>query len=64
MSLRAFHVLFIVCSTLVTAGFSVWAYVSFQRLHAVGYLWTAVISLACAVGLVAYGIFFLGKIKE
>ncbi|OGX39132.1 MAG: hypothetical protein A3C36_07910 [Omnitrophica WOR_2 bacterium RIFCSPHIGHO2_02_FULL_52_10] len=64
MSLRAFHVIFIVCSIFVTAGFSVWAYVNFQRLPAAGYLWTAVISLACAVGLAAYGTFFLRKIKE
>ena len=64
MSLRAFHVMFIVCSILVTAGFSWWAYASFQRLHMISYLWTAVIALACAVGLVAYGLFFLRKIKE
>lgn len=64
MSLRAFHVLFIVCSILVTSIFSAWAYGNFQRLHAVGYLWTAVIALACAVGLLVYGIFFLRKVKE
>jgi hypothetical protein len=63
MSLRAFHVIFIVCSILMSIGFSFWAYLNFQHYHTAGYLWTAILSLACAMGLVVYFIYFVVKIK-
>ena len=64
MSLRIFHVIFIVCSIILSIGFAIWAMLNFQRQHTVGYLWTAIVALACAVGLVVYEIFFLSKVKE
>jgi len=56
MSLRTFHIIFIVCSILVSIGFGYWA---IRNLHH----WTAVGSFALAVGLIFYEIKFLKKVS-
>lgn len=64
MSLRAFHVLFIALSVVLTAFFAAWAFGQYQAEPAIGYVVTAVASLAAGVGLVIYGVAFLKKTKR
>ena len=61
MSLKAFHLIFIACATLVTAGFGLWALGSGAGggMTALG-----VVSLVVAVALPVYGRWFLAKTKE
>lgn len=61
MSLKAVHIVFIVCSTLLAASFGVWAVE--RPGGGAGYLALGVISFAVAAGLVVYGVWFLKKLK-
>ena len=63
MSLRTFHVIFIVCSIILTIGFGYWAMSNFQQHQTPAYLWTGVISFIAAIGLMVYEYFFLKKVK-
>jgi len=63
MSLRTFHIIFIVCSIIVTIGFGYWAMRHFQQHQTPAYLWTGVISFIAAIGLMVYEYFFLQKVK-
>jgi hypothetical protein len=61
MSLKAVHLVFVLCATLLAAGFGVWAV---ERPGGGGaYLALGVISFAVAAGLVIYGVWFLKKLK-
>jgi len=64
MSLRTFHVIFIVCSILMTIGFGFWAMRNFQQNQSPGYLWTGIIALLMACSLMVYEYFFLKKVKS
>jgi hypothetical protein len=64
VSLKAFHVLFIAAATVLAGGLGVWC----LREHAAasdgaGTIACAVASFAAAAGLVAYGTWFLRKVK-
>ena len=61
MSLRTFHVIFIICSIALSIGFGYWAVKGYFDSRAVGYLWTAFGSVTLAVGLIIYEILFLKK---
>lgn len=65
MSLKALHIVFIVVSTLLAAGFGVWA-LGFSRSEDGGWIYLALglIGLAAAVGLPIYGSWFLKKTKH
>jgi hypothetical protein len=63
MSLKAFHVFFILVSTLFAFGFGVWSLVEHGRTGAGGALAQAVAALAAGGALVAYGLWFLRKLK-
>lgn len=63
MSLKAFHLIFIVLATLLAAGVGVWAWG--QR--AAGgslYLGLALVCFLAVVVLVVYGIWFVKKLKD
>jgi hypothetical protein len=65
MSLKAFHVVFIVASILLALGFGAWALVNyFSHEGGVWYLAAGVGSLLAAVGLVFYERYFLKKTKN
>ena len=64
MSLRAFHLLFIVCSVLLAAFFAAWAGGEYQLEHETVYAVTAAGSLAAAAGLVVYAAKFQRKTKS
>jgi hypothetical protein len=57
MSLKAFHILFIVLSVVLAAGCAVWAFVN-DVSPVFGYS-----SAAVAVALLSYGIYFVRKAK-
>lgn len=58
MSLRAFHILFIILSVLMAAGCAWWAFAN-KVAPAFG-----IASAAVAIGLVIYAVFFLRKTKK
>jgi len=63
MSLRAFHVLFITMSVILTAFVAAWAAGQYQTAHDVTYAAGGVLSLASGVALAFYGAAFLRKTK-
>jgi len=64
MSLKAFHIVFIVFSTLLAIGVGSWC-VWVNLVEGVQiYLDGAIASFACAVGLVIYGFWFYRKMKR
>jgi len=63
MSLRTFHVIFIVCSIIVTIGFGCWAIINFQQNQTPTYLWTGIVAFIAASGLVIYEYSFLKRVK-
>jgi hypothetical protein len=65
MTLKAFHVVFVLAATLLSAGFGVWSFHTYltaerETVHAL----LGALSLAFAVGLVVYGGWFLRKMKD
>jgi len=60
MSLKAVHIAFIVCATLLAAGFGVWA---LERPEGGGYRVIAGLSFAVAASLVVYGVWFVKKLR-
>jgi len=64
MSLRAFHLLFIALSVVLTAFFAAWAIGQYRLAHDLTYAVTGAVSLACGVGLAVYGAAFQRKTKR
>jgi ABC-type Mn2+/Zn2+ transport system permease subunit len=64
MSLRAFHLLFIALSVILTAFFAAWAAGQYRAGQDVTYALVAVGSLAASVGLVVYGTKFQRKTRN
>lgn len=64
MSLRAFHLLFIALSVVLTAFFAAWAVGQYQTVHRVGYVYVSAASLACGVALAVYGAAFQRKTRN
>ena len=64
MSLRAFHLLFIALSVVLTAFFAAWAFGEYRANNALSYAATGVGSLAAGVALAIYGVAFQKKTKR
>ena len=64
MSLKAFHVVFIVCSILLAVGFGIWEIVSYSRTASTSQLIMGLVSFAVAAALVVYGIRFVRKLRN
>ncbi len=65
MSLKAFHIFFIVVATIVLAGFGLWTLRQLTTVGGGGLDWAlALLSLIGAVGLLIYGRAFLVKMKD
>jgi len=65
MSLKAFHVVFIVASIVLAFGFGTWSVLNYRGPN--GTVWDLVIALASfaiGVGLVIYERYFLKKLKD
>jgi len=63
MSLRAFHLLFIAVSVVLTAFVAAWAAGQYQVAHQGGYVLAGVGSLASGIGLAVYGAAFQRKTR-
>ncbi|MEP7078124.1 MAG: hypothetical protein ABI795_03775 [Chthoniobacterales bacterium] len=64
MSLKGFHILFIVCSTLLAISCGIWCVWVDLVEGAPIYLPGAIVSFAAAIGLVIYGVWFYRKMKR
>ena len=64
MSLKAFHVFFIVVSVLCALGFGGWAVADYTRTGRGSLLVLGVLGFAAAVVLIGYGLWFLRKLKN
>ncbi len=63
MSLKAFHIFFIVASTALCVGVGVWATQDFARSGSWAYLALGLGSFIGSVLLACYGVWFLRKLK-
>jgi len=63
MSLKAFHILFVLVCIVLALGFATWAYTEFRRTGDREFVWWACASLLAASGLMVYGRWFLHKLK-
>lgn len=64
MSLKAFHVVFVVVCTVFTVGFGIWAIRLYRSEGDVSAMVCGVLSLCGAVSLIVYGRWFLRKLKN
>jgi hypothetical protein len=65
MSLKAFHIVFIVLSMALTLGFGVWAFtVNGSGADATGHRVLGAISFVCCAGLLVYGFCFFRKLTQ
>ena len=64
MSLKAFHIVFIVASILLALGFAAWSFVSYSHGGPLLHLWFGIGSLATGIVLVFYSKYFLRKLKD
>ena len=63
MSLKSFHIVFVVASVLLTAGFGYWSLQTFQQSGDGLMLTLSLTSFVAAAGLLFYGVWFLRKLK-
>lgn len=64
MSLKAFHIFFIIVSTLCAFGFAAWLLLNDTASLSFLSILEAVAACACGVALMVYGIRFLRKFKH
>jgi hypothetical protein len=64
MSLRVFHLLFIVLSALLAVFFAAWAVAQYRMDAGLGYAAAGVIALAAGAALVVYASAFLRKTRS
>jgi hypothetical protein len=64
MSLKAFHLVFIIASIVLAVGFGIWAAAAFFKGDGVMNLVVALASFGAAVGLIFYERYFLKKTKN
>jgi len=64
MSLKAFHIVFIAASTLLSFGFGAWEFNAWRSTGATVDLALAIGSTVVGIGLLVYGRYFLKKLKH
>ena len=64
MSLKTFHIIFILLSTVLAVGLGVWATRDFAQSGSWAHLSLGVGSFIASVVLVCYGIWFLRKLRH
>jgi hypothetical protein len=64
MSLRGFHIFFILCAIILSGWFAFWNYENYQVSNASPDLLTTAASALIAAGLVVYMVWFLKKIQK
>jgi hypothetical protein len=64
VSLKAFHIFFVVVSILCALGFGAWAISDYLRTGRGSVLALGILGFVAAVALVWYGLWFLRKLKN
>ena len=64
MSLKAFHIVFIVISTLFVLGFGAWALLQYREEGGLVNLLYSIGAGLSGAGLIIYGRYFLKKLKD
>jgi hypothetical protein len=64
MSLKAFHVFFVIVSVLCALGFGAWAIADYTRTGQGSVLVLGILGFAAALALIWYGLWFLRKLKN
>lgn len=64
MSLKSFHIVFIAASVMLCLVLAAWCFLNYRASGASSQLLWAGISAASGLGLVAYGGYFLRKLKN
>lgn len=64
MSLKTFHIVFILASVLLCIGFGAWGFAMYRAGNGIPHLTTGILSLATGAFLIWYGIRFLRKLKN
>jgi len=64
MSLKTFHVVFVLVSTILAVGFGLWAIRDYNASGEAASMVLGVLSLCGAVSLLVYGRWFLRKLKN
>ena len=64
MSLKAFHLIFVIASVLLTIGFGIWGINEYNHGGPTADLLMGIGSLFLAAGLIWYGKYFLRKLKH
>lgn len=64
MSLKAFHIIFVIVSVLFSLGLAAWGFHRFLTLGKTGYLLFGIGGIVAAVALLVYGRYFLKKLKN
>jgi hypothetical protein len=64
MSLKAFHIVFVVASIVLALGFGAWAVKQYFEVGGTSYIWYAAGSFAMALALIIYGKVVLKKLKD
>ncbi|MBI5473421.1 MAG: hypothetical protein HY961_13835 [Ignavibacteriae bacterium] len=64
MSLKAFHIFFIIASIVLALGFAIWEVNRYTSSGEVLELFAAIVAVLMAIGMIAYGIRFMRKLKN
>ena len=64
MSLKAFHIVFVIASILLAFGFAAWSFVSYRHDGPLLHLWFGIGSLASGLILLFYSKYVLRKLKD
>jgi len=64
MSLKAFHIIFVSASIVVSLFMGVWSFLSYQTTHSRADLAYVITSAAAVIALLWYGRYFLRKLKH
>ncbi|MBL8013878.1 MAG: hypothetical protein JNN05_08530 [Candidatus Omnitrophica bacterium] len=63
MSIKAFHIFFIICAVIISLLFAVWAITKGDNSASSSYFFAGCLSFGIALGLGCYGVFFIRKAK-
>ena len=64
MSLKAFHIVFIIVSVLLSFGFGVWGIYTHLSFGNITFLIMGIVSFVIGIALIIYGINFMKKLKH
>jgi len=63
MSLKAFHIVFIVVCGLLCLGLGAWSFGEYRQTQSAEFVWGMIVSVAALVALCIYGKWFLHKLR-